>query len=1134
MRRVVIAAILAVVLAISGAQMVLWSDVPRRVLIAAIERQLGLKVLAESVSTGWFGRTTLRDVSIELPLAAEPVLRAQLVRVSHTWPIAMLLGRSIRIERLELERSELTIRQGQTGAWNLQEAYDLIAGARGQSPAPGDSGRPSAGSLPIVLATGVTVHVVDLTGREAHIFPLDISAGPEGQLVYRFSASCPQRLNLSGTLVPGGTWPHEAQITVANADEWIRALAPAWPVATKLDARWRGQRGGDGVKGRLEIASLQLGDTAARGTVDATASGSSLSLRPVGLLVTSTAPFPDEANATGGTIVLDARALSARGLRLETGEGNIEINGSWDRVAQTADARAVWRNLRLPAGAVHSGSLNTNLQTGFPNRPQIEAELTSTGNLETAGRWDAHVTLHGEGDSFGELSWRATLGRATYDWKRHVDLSGLSLVGRSLDWRVLVLDDVAIPGSGRLTGRGSADLEQREWWLWLSGGDFPLPRAKRSTLAFEVNAWGAFNGATIDKVFLAAGDVNLWMTGDYDRRRGEPLVFDAWLTHLPPLGEDNSAFIRGRLRSELHLAGTSPLDLKVSGQLHGRELYFRGRSLGDVTARLSGQISTDWLHIETHQLDLLGAHWDLTGRWPTLDAQKEFELIVQFDGLPLQELDGVLGNPKLRGTASGRLDMKIPSLRMDELVADGSVAVSGIERIPFRADSLRSTLSIRNGRLRLDQIELQEGAGRATATAEADLARLAIWSLTASISDWPLSISETDGSVTFSADTTQLQIDLSRRAVFGAARLRSELTRGGSRVGAARLELSADGRALRISEINGDLLGGEIRGVGKFDLDHPLQTTASLDCRNIDAARLRDWFPRFGTLSGIFNAELRAGSAEGPYPLAPLQVGFKLNSSNGAVGTVPLRSLDLTAYLKLDQPIEKLHLVTPNAKLQVADGEADLFARLTLRNDDTLAAMISGSFERLNLDQIVHAVVPDADPMLGRLSGNLMIAGNPALPRDLFGNLTVHFTESDLINFDPMGFLYAAMHAGESRGPSGTGTIRARLDNRNLEITSLYGRNRGLEVRGAGSIGDIFALPDCTLSGMLVGTTRPLKDIRLPFFANLDQMLTALQSNATTVQVSGTLREPKTRLTTFDQMGDNLRTLLIGDVRGER
>src|SRR5215218_1725176 len=52
------------VLAIIAIQVVLWTTLPRRLVLDAVQKSLGLRAEAASLSAGWFGNTTLRDVRL--------------------------------------------------------------------------------------------------------------------------------------------------------------------------------------------------------------------------------------------------------------------------------------------------------------------------------------------------------------------------------------------------------------------------------------------------------------------------------------------------------------------------------------------------------------------------------------------------------------------------------------------------------------------------------------------------------------------------------------------------------------------------------------------------------------------------------------------------------------------------------------------------------------------------------------------------------------------------------------------------------------------------------------------------------------------------------------------------------------
>lgn len=1128
-RRVIVAVILAIVLAVAGGQIVLWSDIPRRIALTSLERLLGMQVSADSLSTGWFGSSTLRGVSLSLPLASEPLLKAPEVRCDHTSLLAILLGGSIQIERLEILRPELTICEVARGRWNITQLVELAARDQAAQASAGVFRRITATNLPDIVVDDAVVQVIDLLGHKATIAPLDLNGHRDGQLVYGFDASCARRLRINGSLVPGASWLHQGRIQVEDVGEWIRPFAPAWPDSSALGAGWRGTVVGDGINGRLEIASLVFGDITANGVLDASITGASLFLHRFDVLLNGV--VDGTARVTAGTVTVDSRSMSAQALRIETDEGNVQLTGLWDRVAQTAKAQAEWRNLRLPVAGSHSGSFAATLQTAFPDRPQIDINVTSAGHVEAVGRWDAQLKLHAEGDSYNELNWKANASRVLIAGKRAVDLSGLTLFGRSIGRTLLVLDDISIPQRGRLTGRGRIDVDEKEWWLWLSGGDFALVDPGIQAANFDVNAWGSFDGATFDKVYLAAGGAELWMNGIYDAKRNPPLALDAWLTRLPDL-EEETDYLRGRLRGDFHLAGASPLDLKLKGQLYARNLAVGRRSIGDITAKIEGEVSSESLYVETRKLELFRASWDLSARWPTLNLSEPAEVSVRVDDLPLAEVSSLLAAPQLSGTASAELDLKMPSLRSDLIVADGRFSGRDVTGSGFHADSISTNLTVRNGRLRLDPLDLTEGTGRAQCVAEADLVRPAYWYLTAAVDDWPVRIEGADGSILFDGKTTQLQIDLSNRAAYGELWTSTEFSSGGSRVGAASIDLVADGRTVYATRIDADLLGGAITGRAKVDLQRPMQSTAKIDWRDLDTSRLRVWFPELEELSGRFTGGLTAGPAQGPNPLAPLQIAFRLDAPDGAIGAIALRNINLNAFVNLERPGMWLHLVTPDASLGLAGGDVEMFARLTIRDDGTRALLMTGEFQRLSLDQIVHAVDPTADRMPGLLSGRYMLGGDPRVPREVFGETYVALDEADLDNSDPLELLYKSTHVeGPRRSPLGTGFVRARLENRNIEVTRLFLLTRGLEVRGTGTIYDVFMLPDSEMHLMLVGMSRPLKAIRLPFMATADQIVTAIQTSATTVEVGGTVREPSMRLTSFENLTQGMRSMLLGDAQ---
>jgi hypothetical protein len=171
------------------------------------------------------------------------------------------------------------------------------------------------------------------------------------------------------------------------------------------------------------------------------------------------------------------------------------------------------------------------------------------------------------------------------------------------------------------------------------------------------------------------------------------------------------------------------------------------------------------------------------------------------------------------------------------------------------------------------------------------------------------------------------------------------------------------------------------------------------------------------------------------------------------------------------------------------------------------------------------AFVPQ-DPFLVRLG------------RSLYGDGQVRLRNANLANFGPISDLYNMMHIGnDKRGPTGYGDVAFRIEGNAMNVTRMHYFNRGVEVRAQARVGDLAVVPDCPLSGTAVGSARPLKDVKLPILSTIlpdvDQILSALQNTAATVQIGGTLHKPTTSVIPFNDLGQGMKEFLTGDIRAE-
>jgi len=186
----------------------------------------------------------------------------------------------------------------------------------------------------------------------------------------------------------------------------------------------------------------------------------------------------------------------------------------------------------------------------------------------------------------------------------------------------------------------------------------------------------------------------------------------------------------------------------------------------------------------------------------------------------------------------------------------------------------------------------------------------------------------------------------------------------------------------------------------------------------------------------------------------------------------------------------------------------------------------------IDLSQLVHVIDPKAGQIAGRLAGR----GNLLFSSDLSsfsGQADLNLSQSDLANSSVVRTLYDTMslNLGSSE-PKGTGQMRIQLDGVRTLIPSFVYFNRGVEIRGAGQIDNFHLGSASPVDGYAFGSTRVLKGIALPGVKELDRLMSSLQSGVASVQINGTVAEPKVGVVPLPSLSDPLRRLLWAQLRG--
>ena len=138
------------------------------------------------------------------------------------------------------------------------------------------------------------------------------------------------------------------------------------------------------------------------------------------------------------------------------------------------------------------------------------------------------------------------------------------------------------------------------------------------------------------------------------------------------------------------------------------------------------------------------------------------------------------------------------------------------------------------------------------------------------------------------------------------------------------------------------------------------------------------------------------------------------------------------------------------------------------------------------------------------------------------------------MNFGPLAKLYDIMHAGggASNRPNGSGSVDLAFEQNILRVTGFRFFNRGIDARGLFRVGPLNYenLDKTSIGGQVVGTARLLKGSRLVFLSDFDSLYAALAGQLTTVNVSGSVENPKYTQATLADIGNAMKQLLVGDV----
>jgi hypothetical protein len=266
-RRITVVILLAFVLLILAVQLLFLTNIPRNIVIAVAEKQSGLRITAQSLSTGFLGHTTLHDVTVALPSGGEMVLSIPTLQLDHSWVLGLLVGDSIVVHAISIDRPELNVRQEEGGTWNLEEMARVVSSASNASES--GSGREI---LPDIQVKDATVSISDKQGRSTRIDRVNIRGKPKGSN-WHVRIDAADQVGIAADVTPDGRWSHEVDFDIRDVRRWVSPWISGWPVSLEVRGKWDGRiASAGGITGQLYIDELAMrlrnGEVSGKGCID--------------------------------------------------------------------------------------------------------------------------------------------------------------------------------------------------------------------------------------------------------------------------------------------------------------------------------------------------------------------------------------------------------------------------------------------------------------------------------------------------------------------------------------------------------------------------------------------------------------------------------------------------------------------------------------------------------------------------------------------------------------------------------------------------------------------------------------------------------------------------------------------------
>lgn len=879
--------------------------------------------------------------------------------------------------------------------------------------------------------------------------------------------------------------------------------------------RWRGRLTPGGITGRVELDELEVGEHRAVGEADVFYKDGDIRVDADGVDIQTPLLPQGPLRVVHGDIRREGELLVIEDAAVEVLGIHMEAFGRWDQARRRGEFSAFWSGETPELGLRYDGQAEATISTP-QGRPRVDA-LIETGGVSAVGRWEAQIEARARGSSWTQLDVSAHAPQLIWiDEQGVVDLAGLRLHGGVRD-DLVELTSLMLPGAGTAAAIARFDRSSKAWSLDFAATNWQVPRLNAGPIDAAIRASGDALHADIAEFRLDAGPLSAHAAGEYVPGRDIPLQASGELTYA---GADVAGEgVPGQWRAALQVAGDlRPADVSFNGEVVGERVPVAAGRIDRVVIPVDGKATDQIVAVKTGEFALLDGRWRLDARFTADDRLATVH--VQPEGVPIQALLDLLDAPvEMPGELAANVEARLPELDLDQIEVGGSWEVGSPSFRQFAADTARGRIATRDGVVRLEDVVIARGPGELSGSLEFNLSERRHLLLDMTASDWLVKLEESDAGVVLDG-RAQLDIDVVELAGQGRVEAAGEVVVGDRLVGDFAVEGDVVGRTLAARRIEGNLPSGTIRGSGTFPLDDWPRTRAELRLDNVQLAELAQWAGTDEHLTGVVTGTIKAAPNDDPKALEPLQIDVAIETLGGSYRALRFGDARMTVFAG------PTRLFVQESRFDVAGGSADLWLRLSRHGDEPFVHLVT-DLHGLEVNEFVQSAAPGSDPILGRLSGRAALGGYIHYPHRAFGQGQLTLVESDLANVPFIAMIYNLLNLGSAgRDARGRGVVEFRLEGDTLDLTRLQYFNRGADIIADLSIRNIWLGAESPIEGLAAGAIRPLRDIDLPLFSDLDRLVNALQAKAVSVHIGGTLGAVRTSTVPFEEVSGTIVRIL--------